>query len=246
MRREQLEQLSDAELKDLALREDIDLPKHFDKLKLVELLVEEYEERRMEKGELDNDPVKVEGMKYAISQDDEMETPDGIDYEIPLSYGVTRVIFMTRDPYWAFAYWEIDEETLEKIKDDAGFEGLLLRVHDVKLIDFNGTNSNFYFDIPVLLGDSKWYINVPHANSSYIIELMYSSRGEMVFIAKSNVIDTPREDISATIDESWVSENTDKIIDLIRKDFASFHPNSLGIPQRIISFVSSSFIPYDG
>jgi hypothetical protein len=151
---------------------------------------------------------------------------------------------MARDPYWAFAYWEIDEETKQKIKADPGFEGLLLRVHDIKLINFTGDNSNFYFDIPVLLSDMKWYINVPHPDSVYLIQLLYSSHGEKKFIAQSNVINTPRENISEVIDSEWISATTDKIIELIRKDFASFHPASAGIPQRIISFVSSSYIPY--
>ena len=35
-----------------------------------------------------------------------------------------------------------------------------------------------------------------------------------------------------------------EIIDIIRRDFSSFHPAFAGIPQRIISFVSSSYIPY--
>jgi hypothetical protein len=151
---------------------------------------------------------------------------------------------MTRDPYWAFAYWELDDETIGMVKSDPGFEGLFLRVHDIKLIDFDGTNSNFYFDIPILLSDKKWYINVPHANSVYIIELLYSVNGVIRFIAKSNVISTPREDLSSVIDQAGGTVHTDKIIDMTRKDFSYFHPASAGIPQRIISFVSSSFIPY--
>jgi hypothetical protein len=78
----------------------------------------------------------------------------------------------------------------------------------------------------------------------YLIELLYSSQGEKKIIAKSNVISTPREELSNVIDEAWSSPNTDKITDIIRKDFSNFHPASAGIPQRIISFVSSSYIPY--
>ena len=244
MRRERLQQLEIGELIKIAKKENLDYSDKDSKDILVDLIWEAYTEKQDAKKELDNYTVQVEETKYTISQDEELDELLNKEYPIPARYNQTRIIFLPRDPYWAFAYWEIDEETVRKIKSDSKFEGLYLRVHDIKLIDFNGKNSNFYFDIPVLLTDSKWYINVPHANSVYVIELIYSSKGEKKVIAKSNIISTPREDISNVIDEEWTSTNSDKIIDIIRKDFMNFHPASAGIPQRIISFVSSSYIPY--
>lgn len=244
MRRERLLQLEIEELQKIAEKENLDYSEEDSRDILIDLIWEAYTERLVEKKELDNYTVQVEETKYTITQDVEMEVSDGADYPLPSRYNQTRIIFMTRDPYWAYAYWEIDEKTVKEIKSDTEFEGLFLRIHDIKLINFDGTNSNFYFDIPVLLSDRKWYINVPHANSVYIIELLYSSKGEKKVITKSNVISTPREEISDAIDEEWISTNSDKIIDMIRRDFSSFHPASAGIPQRIISFVSSSYIPY--
>ncbi|MBN2533902.1 MAG: DUF4912 domain-containing protein [Spirochaetales bacterium] len=232
------------ELKKIAEMENLDYSEEDSRDILIDLIWEAYTERLEEKRGQDNYTVQVEETKYTITQDVELEVSDEADYPLPARYNQTRIIFITRDPFWAYAYWEIDENTIKTIKADQDFEGLYLRVHDIKLINFDGTNSNFYFDIPVLLSDRKWYINVPHANSVYIIELSYSSRGERKLIARSNVISTPREDISSVIDEEWISPNTDKIIDMIRKDFSSFHPASAGIPQRIISFISSSYIPY--
>jgi hypothetical protein len=244
MRRERLQQLEIDELKKIAEKENLDYSEEDSRDILIDLIWEAYTERQVEKRELDNYTVQVEETKYTITQDVELEVSDSTAYPIPARYNKTRIIFLTRDPYWAFAYWEIDDKTIAAIKSDINFEGLFLRIHDIKLIDFNGSNSNFYFDIPVLLSDRKWYINVPHANSVYIIELLYSSKGENKIIATSNVISTPREDISDAVDEEWASSNSDKIIDIIRRDFSSFHPASAGIPQRIISFVSSSYIPY--
>lgn len=244
MRRERLLQLEIEELKKIAEKENLDYSEEDSRDILIDLIWEAYTERQVEKRELDNYTVQVEETKYTITQDVELEVSDGADYPIPSRYNQTQIIFITRDPYWAYAYWEIDKKTINEIKSDPHFEGLYLRIHDIKLINFDGANSNFYFDIPVLLSDRKWYINVPHANSVYIIELLYSSKGEKKIIAKSNVISTPREDISNVIDEEWVTTHSNKIIDIIRRDFSSFHPASAGIPQRIISFVSSSYIPY--
>jgi uncharacterized protein len=244
MRRERLCQLEITELKKIAEKENLDYSDDDSRDILIDLIWEAYTERQVEKRELDNYTVQVEETKYTVTQDEELEVSDSSSYPVPARYNKTRIIFMTRDPYWAFAYWEIDDKILAAIKADPEFEGLFLRVHDIKLIDFDGSNSNFYFDIPVLLSDKKWYINVPHANSVYIIQLLYSTNGEKKIIATSNVISTPREDISDVVDKEWASPHSDKIIDIIRRDFSSFHSASAGIPQRIISFVSSSYIPY--
>jgi len=243
MRRERLEKLTFDDLIRIAQKERINIPEDIEKEELIEIIIESFLERQEER-EFDNVSVQIEGTKYALSQDEELDVT-GDDYPLPVNYNKTRIIFITRDPYWAFAYWEIDDNTIKQIKADEGFEGLLLRVHDIKLINFDGTNSNFYFDIPVLLTDDNWYINVPHANSVYLVELLYSCNGEMRFIAKSNIISTPKEEITKVIDDQWTLNTTDDIIELIRKDFASFHPDAIGIPQRIISFVSSSYIPYE-
>ena len=33
----------------------------------------------------------------------------GAEHTLPASYGSDRIVLMARDPYWAFAYWELTE-----------------------------------------------------------------------------------------------------------------------------------------
>jgi uncharacterized protein len=244
MTRERLLQLSIDELFELAGKEDIDLPDSENKEEIVDAILEELEEIEVERQDSNNPTVKMEEKKYVVAHDEEVVADDNKELALPVTYKTTRIVLLVRDPAWAFTYWELSDETRNELKADPGFEGVLLRIHDIKFVDFNGQNSNYSIDIPVLLSDNNWYINIPNPDSVYVIELLSSSNGIKKPIAKSNVIDVPREGFSDKRDDHWNSRNTDKIIELIMSDFEYFLPASGAIPQRIISFVSSSFIPY--
>ena len=88
---------------------------------------------------------------------------------------------MTVDPWKLFAYWEVKENTLSKIKGT-----LVLRVYDVTGIYFDGKNANLVFDVPVYgrIGDS--YIGVG-PDKVFIVDIgAVSKAGSFVAIARSN------------------------------------------------------------
>ena len=93
---------------------------------------------------------------------------------------------MTVDPWKLFAYWEVKENTLSKIKGT-----LVLRVYDVTGIYFDGKNANLVFDVPVYgrIGDS--YIGVG-PDKAFIVDIgAVSKAGDFVKIARSNKSSTP-------------------------------------------------------
>ena len=93
---------------------------------------------------------------------------------------------MTVDPWKLFAYWEVKENTLSKIKGT-----LVLRVYDVTGIYFDGKNANLVFDVPVYgrIGDS--YIGVG-PDKVFIVDIgAVSKAGDFVAIARSNQAATP-------------------------------------------------------
>jgi hypothetical protein len=136
---------------------------------------------------------------------------------------------MLRDPNWAFAYWEIDEKQMHQLKAQGGFEQLLLRVHDVELIDFDGSNSNSFFDIPIKPSDSNWYIYLPHQDCHYVLELGCTAKGRYHLIARSNVIHTPRRSLS---DAGVAVDIAPYLTDVETLQLLS---SADAIPQRIIS-----------
>ncbi len=101
-------------------------------------------------------------------------------------YGEDRITLMTVDPWKLFAYWEVRENTLAKVKGT-----LVLRVYDVTGIDFDDKNANIVFDIAAheRVGDS--YIGVG-PEREFIVDIgSVSMEGDFITIARSNKVSTP-------------------------------------------------------
>lgn len=105
---------------------------------------------------------------------------------LPAEYGEDRITLMVVDPWKLFAYWEVREDTLSRLK------GMLtLKVYDVTGIDFDGKNANTTFDIPAYerVGDS--YVGVG-PNREFIVDIGVVLReGGFITIARSNKVTTP-------------------------------------------------------
>jgi len=127
---------------------------------------------------------------------------------IPPDYNDTRIVLLVRDPYWLHCYWNINQETRDRIASrfgDLEELTLALRVYDITGIDFNGLNSNYFFDIAIHSHTNNWYINVGNPDHSFCVDLgIILPDGGFYLIARSNTVTTPRDNISDAIDEEWM------------------------------------------
>ena len=130
------------------------------------------------------------------------------ELDIPSSYNETRIALMVRDPYWLYAYWDINTETKNKLSQRFGgfyHIPLCIRVYDITDISFDGSNSNYYFDVTVNNNTNSWYINVGKPNRSFCVDLGFiQPDGTFFTIARSNAVTTPRDNVSDVIDEEWM------------------------------------------
>ena len=128
--------------------------------------------------------------------------------DIPQNYNDTQIILMVRDPYWLYSYWNVNSETrtqLRKTTSNWDETPLILRVYDITDVDFNGYNSNYYFDINLNRESNNWYIHVGNPNRSFCVDLGFiQDNGVFYTIARSNVVTTPRDNVSEVIDEEWM------------------------------------------
>ena len=130
---------------------------------------------------------------------------------------------MVKDPYWLHAYWEIDAETIKSIKTKTGErwenERYILRVYDIKYIDFNGTNANYWFDIEVRKEDNNFNINLWNDNSSYCAEIgILTKERDFSSLARSNFVQTPQSDISNNLEEKWMEVRGDSHVLILSKE----------------------------
>lgn len=234
MTRERLQSLPAEELRRFAERQGIELDGPLDKDSLVNLLVDFFEEMAEEREEEAGRVVSVVAKKYSAGPDEEIDTGGEASAPLPDTYNETRLVAMPRDPAWAFAYWEIRQDRLAQLRHDKDVR-LLLRVHDVEGVRFNGRNSRSSFDITVKLTDCRWYINLPRAGGRFVLELLYKKRGKEHLLARSNVIESPPEGFSQRVDPAWSSADGEAILAMSLHRSVGEIPSSGSIPQRILS-----------
>ncbi len=128
------------------------------------------------------------------------------EIQLPQSYDATRLGLLVRDPHWIYAIWTISPADGDKIEEGhrTKDQHLILRVYDVTLVDFNGSNANHSFDIEVGQADN-WYINLWTSHVMICAELgLKSSRGEFVPLTRSNFVQTPPHGASWRTDLIWM------------------------------------------
>lgn len=129
--------------------------------------------------------------------------------DLPDKYGRTELVLMVVDPFHLFAYWEVTAEAFQQARDNLGAEMMgaraVIRMYDVSLIHFDGTNAHYTFDIDVGLEAPGWYLSLWMAEKSYCADLGFVARsGRFHALTRSNVIHTPRAGPSNRTDERWM------------------------------------------
>ncbi len=134
--------------------------------------------------------------------------------EIPSIYNDTKIVLMVRDPYWLYTYWSVNQSAIDYISGN--FQQwnqipLILRVYDITEVqNFDGSSSNYFFDIHVNQDTNNWYIHVGGPNRSFCVDLGFiQQNGAFYTIARSNIVTTPRDNVSEIVDEEWMSIEED-------------------------------------
>jgi hypothetical protein len=128
------------------------------------------------------------------------------EFELPKTYGDTKVFILPKDPTWIFAYWEISpikfEEFPKQYKDDFDSSAFVIRVYDITGIDFNGCNAHKFFDIYTSYDSLSWYINVGEYNRSLVVEIGFMLKnGKFISVVRSNFLTMPSYGVSDVRDE---------------------------------------------
>ena len=221
MTRESLQSIPLEELLVLAREEGYEEGDAQDRATLTEFILENLKDRAREKERENNPAIRVEESKYQITDPQTKERPGQATCPIADRYNQIKLVFMVRDPHWAFAYWELDNNTLEKLSEKGVNLGLILRVYETESVQPES------FDIPIQVSDSSWYIYLPEQDRSYVLELGFVDRGRFISLAGSNPIRTPRES---------AAQSPDHAVEL----YPDFNPyagigGSEAIPQRILA-----------
>jgi hypothetical protein len=138
------------------------------------------------------------------------QAPLASAFAIPTGYGDHKIVLMVKDPWWLYAYWELQPEQERQARrqlkpEEAAGLRTVLRVYDVTGRNFPDEGANRWFDITVSDLAMNWFIHVNAPNRSFIVEIGLLTRaGRFLMLARSNRVTTPRFGPSDVLDEDWM------------------------------------------
>ncbi len=147
------------------------------------------------------------GIKQKIKQTVPVIAPpptDQIDVVESLSEGATHVVFLPRDPQWAYCFWSISA-TDRKSAQRAGATQLCIRLADVTGLAAEQTHPHTLQELVVDASSSEWFMPVPLDCRDYRVELGYRLRsGGWYSLAFSAVAHVPGMEPSNSIADAFV------------------------------------------
>jgi hypothetical protein len=156
-----------------------------------------------------SNPPNQEAPKFLIENGQTMTDPK----PLPETYGDNKLVIMARDPLWFFAYWEATADRLFALRDQVGAElwqkgQAVLRVYDMSGIAGDVSEAKRLFDVTINFDARKWYVNVPEAGRSWVVELGFRfPDGRYLALLRSNRVGLPQGRVSDQTDSRWMIVN---------------------------------------
>lgn len=124
---------------------------------------------------------------------------------LPKNYGDTAITILPKDPVCIFAYWSINEQTKNTLKDRYGQDFFKNSKLVIRICDITDKTQKTGFDVFVDSDIDSYYVNVGKFNRSWLANMGYmTDKGKFISVAKSNELNMPRYGISPITDEQWV------------------------------------------
>ena len=102
----------------------------------------------------------------------------------------TRVVFLPRDPQWAYVFWEISDSDRRRAQSE-GAAHLSLRLADVTGLQNGSAHPHTLQEVPVDSHSTEWYLPVPLCDRDYRVELGFRSGSNWISLAFSSVARVP-------------------------------------------------------
>ena len=118
----------------------------------------------------------------------------------------TKVVFLPRDPEWAYVFWQISESDRERAQS-LGASKLCLRLFDATGVGEGELNQGTLREINVDSFSTEWYLPIPLANRDYKVELGYKYGFKWMSLAFSSISHVPGSLPSEQILDKFVPFN---------------------------------------
>ena len=115
----------------------------------------------------------------------------------------TKVVFLPRDPQWAYVFWEISEGD-KKRAQALQANRLCLRLFDVTGIEQGTSHRQTLQEIPLDSHSTEWYVPIPMSDRDYRVELGFRSASRWISLGFSSTAKVPSLQPSSQILDQFV------------------------------------------
>ena len=154
----------------------------------------------------------------------------------------TKVVFLPRDPEWAYVFWEISDADRLNAQNE-GANRLCLRLADVTHKNDGDVNPGTLQEVVVDSHSTEWYLPIPLGGRDYKVELGYRIGHKWMSLAHSSSAKVPSLHPSDQILDQFVpfsleapATNSEPIAD----SFSSDQPDS-GLHERLYQSATTKF-----
>ena len=157
----------------------------------------------------------------------------------PRPEAITNVVFLPRDPQWAYVFWEISDSDRNQALA-AGASQLCLRVADVTGLAGGAAHPHTLQEVVVDSHATEWYLPMPLSDRDYRVELGYrkASGGGWISLAFSSVARVPALHPSEQILDQFVPFSLDTMPTAV-PTATPVEPADTGLHERLYQTATS-------
>jgi len=154
----------------------------------------------------------------------------------------TKVVFLPRDPEWAYVFWEISDQDRSNAQNE-GANRLCLRLADVTHRDNGEANPGTLQEVVVDSHSTEWYLPIPLGGRDYKVELGYRIGHKWMSLAHSSSAKVPSLHPSEQILDQFVPFSLEAPVtssDPKIESLESEQPDS-GLHERLYQSATTKF-----
>ncbi|KAA0549411.1 DUF4912 domain-containing protein [Bacillus sp. BGMRC 2118] len=142
--------------------------------------------------------------KYVKDHEIGNEDSPQLEFQLPQSLPSPNqdcMCLMVQNSTSLYLYWDISKAKIQFIETNfqKSFSSMTkyIKIYHITSILFNGHNAHREFEIALPEMTNNWFVREVEPNQTYIAELgVKTEEGTFFTIARSNPIDTPRDDVN--------------------------------------------------
>ena len=216
--KEELTRLTLRQLRLIASKLSVPLYSRKTKALLIELIIN-YQNKNILKDNI----IKDKSTNGEINSDKEEQV---------LVENQTNLVFLPRDPEWAYVFWQISETDRNKAQS-LGASKLCLRLYDVTGSHEGQFNQGTLREIAVDSFSTEWYLPIPVPDRDYKVELGYRYGFNWMSLAFSSASHVPNAHPSEQILDKFVPFNLDSPIETNTAINTSNESEASGLHERL-------------